>query len=87
MVTITVLNSWLNLENENYIFFKLLFMQLFSADTTMSSKKFSKLFCPQNITKLSSKVAHNPTRPPVFSQASFCFVKLRQFYSLKVSHL
>ena len=36
--------------------------------------------------KLPLKVAHNATRP-VFSQASFCFVQLRQFYSLKFSHL
>ena len=36
-------------------------------------------FAPQNIEKLPSKVAHNPTRPPVFSPASFFFVKLRQF--------
>ena len=36
-------------------------------------------FVPQNIEKLPKKVAHNPTRPPVFSPASFCFVKLRQF--------
>ena len=37
-------------------------MQLSSADTK----------------QLPSKVAHNPTRPPVFSPVSFCFVKLRQ---------
>ena len=36
-------------------------------------------FATQNIEKLPKKVAHNPTRPPVFSPASFCFVKLRQF--------
>ena len=30
------------------------------------------------IEKLPSKV-HNPTEPPVFIPASFCFVKLRQF--------
>ena len=36
-------------------------------------------FAPQNIEKLLSKVAHNPTRPPVLSPASFFFVKLRQF--------
>ena len=33
----------------------------------------------KNIEKLPSKAAHNPTRPPVFSPASFFFVKLRQF--------
>ena len=48
---------------------------------------FVKKFAPQNIEKLPSKVAHNPTRQPVFSPASFCFVNLRQFYSLKFSHL
>ena len=37
--------------------------------------------------KLPSKVAHNPTRPRVFSPASFCFVQLRQFFSLTFSHL
>ena len=42
-------------------------------------KKFLNFFAPQNIEKLPSKVAHNPTRPPVFSPASFFFVKLRQF--------
>ena len=36
-------------------------------------------FAPQNIEKLPSKVAQNPTRPPVFSPASFFFVKLIQF--------
>ena len=41
-------------------------------------KYFLKNFPPQNIKKLPSKVAHNPTRPPVFSPASFCIVKLRQ---------
>ena len=42
-------------------------------------KNFKFFFAPQNIEKLPSKVAHNPTRPPVFSPASFFFVKLRQF--------
>ena len=55
-------------------------MQLFSADTTLYFFITKKRFCP-------SKFAHNPTRPTVFSQESFCFVKLRQFYSLKCSHL
>ena len=42
--------------------------------------KLKKIFLPpQNIEKLPSEVAHNPTRPPVFSPASFFFVKLRQF--------
>ena len=40
---------------------------------------FKNFFAPQNIEKLPKKVAHNPTRPPVFSPASFFFVKLRQF--------
>ena len=42
-------------------------------------KIFKKNFAPQNIKKHASKVVHNPTRPPVFSPASFFFVKLRQF--------
>ena len=55
-------------------------MQLFNAVTKIFLKKFQNLFLPpQNIEKLPSKVAHNPTRPPVFSPASFFFVKLRQF--------
>ena len=55
-------------------------MQLFSEDGTMFFKKLKKKnFAPQNIEKLPKKVAHNPTRPPVFSPASFFFVKLRQF--------
>ena len=48
-------------------------MQLFSADTTIFFKKILKNFAPQNIEKLPSKVAHGPTRPPIF------FVKVRQF--------
>jgi hypothetical protein len=40
---------------------------------------FKKFFAPQNLEKLPSNVSHNPTRPPVFSPASFCFVKLRHF--------
>ena len=59
-------------------------MQLFSVDAKMF---FQKMFCPTKHKKLPSKLAHNPTRPPVFIPASFCFVKLRQFYSLKFSHL
>ena len=56
------------------------FMQLYSADATIFSKKKIRIFfAPQNIKKLPSKVAHNPTRPPDFSPANFCFVKLRQF--------
>ena len=47
-------------------------MQHFSADATvfLKIKKKKKKFAPQNIKKLPSKVAHNPTRPPVFSPAS-----------------
>ena len=45
-------------------------MQLFSADAMMFlEKSFLAFFAPQNIEKLSSKIAHNPTRPPVFSPA------------------
>ena len=63
-------------------------MQLFSADAKIfKKKKIKKIFAPQNIEKLPKKVAHNPTRPPVFSPGSFFFVKLRQFLSLKFSHL
>ena len=51
-------------------------MYLFNAVAKIFLKKF---FATQNIEKLPSKVAHNPTRPPVFSPASFFFVKLRQF--------
>ena len=54
-------------------------MQFFSADATIFFKKNLDFFAPQNIKKLPSKVAHNSTRPPVFSPASFCFLKLRQF--------
>jgi hypothetical protein len=54
-------------------------MQLFSAEATIFKKELKNIFDPQNMEKLPSKVAHNPTRPPVFSPASFCFVKLRQF--------
>jgi hypothetical protein len=68
-------------------------MQLFSGDATIFFKKLlKKLFAPQNIKKLSSKVAHNPTRPQVFGPASFCFEQLQQFYmseifsSLKLSN-
>ena len=41
-----------------------------------------KKFCPPNHKNLPSKVVHNPTRPRVFNPASFCFVQLRQFFSL-----
>ena len=46
-------------------------MQLFSADATIFFKKLNKkkICPPQNIEKLQSKVAHNTTRPPVFSPA------------------
>ena len=40
-------------------------MQLFSADTTV----FSKRFGPENMKKLPSKVAHN--RPPTFFSVKF----------------
>ena len=33
-------------------------------------KNIKKNFAPQNIEKIPSKVAHNPTRPPVFSLES-----------------
>ena len=45
-------------------------MQLFSAEAKIFLKTISKLFLPSK----TSKVAHNPTRRPVFSPASFCFV-------------
>ena len=54
-------------------------MQLFSADAKIFLKKFSKFFLTPKHKKTPLKIAHNPTRPPVFSPASFCFVKLRQF--------
>ena len=37
--------------------------------------------CPQKL------LIHNWLGLAVFSPASFCFVQLRQFYSLKFSHL
>ena len=43
-------------------------MQLFSA---IFSKNLKKFFAPQIIEILLQKVAHNPTRPSVFSPASF----------------
>ena len=46
-------------------------MQLFSTDATIFKTKFLKKFAPQNIKKLASKVAHNPTRPRVLTPASF----------------
>jgi hypothetical protein len=59
-------------------------------DATILKKK--KKIVTQYIKKISSKVAHNPTRPRVFSPASFCFKQMRQFYmseifsSLKLSN-
>ena len=68
-------------------------MPLFSADATIFLKDFLKKICPPKHKKMPSKVfAHNPTRPRVFSPASFCFEQLRQFYmseifsSLKLSN-
>ena len=46
-------------------------MQLFSADAKILKKKIQQFFAPQNIENPPSKVAHNLTRPPVFSPASF----------------
>ena len=61
-------------------FFLTLFYATFKCGRYNVFKKILKnFFAPQNIEKLPKKVAHNPTRPPVFSPASFCFVKLRQF--------
>jgi hypothetical protein len=58
------------------MFFKLYFMQLFSTDATIHSrKKLKKTFAPQNIKEPASKVAHNSTRPGVLIPASFCFVE------------
>ena len=51
----------------------------FLVKTIRYFKKFSKKISPQNIKKSQSKAAHNPTRPPIFSPASFCCVKLKQF--------
>ena len=45
--------------------------------------------CPQNIKKMPSKVAHNPTRPTVFSPASFALCNWDSFIvwkSLKLSN-
>ena len=38
-------------------------MQFFSADAMTFFKKIQKKFASQNMKKLHSKVAHNPTRP------------------------
>ena len=62
-------------------------MQIFSADATIFKKRKIKKNCPPKRKKVPKKVAHNPIRQTVFSLASFCFVQLRPFYSLKLSHL
>ena len=69
------------------MFFYLYLMKLFSVDTTISLILFL-FFSPKNIKKLPSKVAHNNVLgQQVLSPASFCFVPLRKFYSLRFSHL
>ena len=50
-------------------------MQLFN----VVAKIFKKIFCPPKHKKNCPK---NPTIPTILSPTSFCFVKLRQFYSL-----
>ena len=63
-------------------------MQLFSADAKIFfDKNKIKIYPPKHKKKLSLKVAHNPTRPRVFSPASIWLCGMRQFYSLKLSHL
>ena len=62
------------------VFFKLHFMQLFSANDTLFKKNKKNFVAPK-------KVDDNLPRPTVFSHASFCFVQRRQFFSLKFSHL
>jgi hypothetical protein len=55
-------------------------------------KKFQSFFAPQNIEKLPSKVAHNPTRPPSFQSSKFLLcetetvLKSEIFSSLKLSN-
>ena len=65
---------------KNYFLSHLYFLQLFSANAKIFEREeFKKFFAPTNLKRFPSKVSHNPTRPPIFSPASFCFVKLRQF--------
>ena len=62
-------------------------MQLSADATIFLENKKKHIYSPKHEKKLPSKVAHNPTRPTVFSPAIFCFVQVRQFFSLKFSHL
>ena len=47
-------------------------MQLFSADATIFLKGIEDFFCPPKHIKTALKIAHNPTRPRVFSPVSIC---------------
>ena len=67
-------------------------MQLFSADPTIFFKKL-RFFCPPKHRKTALKVAHNPTRPRVFSPVSIwlcgtetVFLLCFFFSSLKLSN-
>ena len=72
---------------KNAMFFKIHFVQLFSAEATIFLKKLKKKNASKNIKNLPSEVAQYPPWLTVFIPASFFFVKLRQFYSLIYSHL
>ena len=63
-------------------------MQLFSADTSIFLKKNSKFFCPQKHKQNSpQKLLIIPLDHQFSVQQVFCSVELRQFFSLKLSHL
>ena len=50
----------------------------FLVRTQLDTYVFGKKNCgPKNIKKTTLKICKNPTRPTVFSPASFCFVTLR----------
>ena len=68
------------------VYFLPSFYATFSSDATMLKKNKEK-FCPPKHKKMPSKAAHNPTRPTVQLSSKNCYVKLRQFYSLKFSQL
>ena len=53
-------------------------MQLFSADATILFYRFQKKNCSPKTALKSCSTVFNPEK--------FCFVQLKQFYSLKLSH-
>ena len=63
-------------------------MQLFSADATIYSKKKLDFFCPTKHKKNSpQKLLIIPLDHQFSVQQVFGSMELRQFYSLKLSHL